>query len=237
MRYPYLTKSKCISLARQMIAGEFPAIASHVSWPGTGEDVNLQQIPAAVELVAREMNDISKPSARDRDRVEGRAAVLLYEALSRADVGALDDPGFWRYLSLAHFWDFIAWRESGAFQTGKFERYVDGVDARECVLTRMYGRGAAVGGLDHLDVAESVTAATDFWRSHVLRVRTGTAPPVVRALVKMQSTDRLSTDELREFAKALNRMWANVVPAIYDDTDATALIRELREDMFPSQPE
>ena len=36
----------------------------------------------------------------DRDRVEGRSAVLLYEALSQADVGVLDDPGFWRYLEL-----------------------------------------------------------------------------------------------------------------------------------------
>ena len=236
MRYPYLTKSKCLSLAREMIKGEFPAIDCHVDWQGTGEDVNLQQIPYAVDLINQEMSDISNPSARDRDRIEGRAAVLLYEALSQTDIGVLDDPGFWRYLSLAYFWDFIAWRESGAFQTGKFERYIDGVNARECVLTRMYGRGAAVGGLNHLDVAESVTAATDFWRSHVLRVRTGTAPPVVRAFVEMQSTDRLSTDELREFAKALNRMWANVVPAIYDDADAAALITELRDDMFPVQP-
>jgi len=28
-------------------------------------------------------------------------------------------------------------------------------------------------------------------------------------------------------------MWANVVPAIYDDEDAGALIAELREGMFP----
>ena len=45
------------------------------------------------------------------------------------------------------------------------------------------------------------------------------------AFVEMQSTDRLSTDELREFAKTLNRIWANIVPAIYDDADATALIK------------
>lgn len=144
-----------------------------------------------------------------------------------------DDPGFWRYLSLAYFWEFIAWRESRAFARGNFEKYVDGMTSPECVLTRMYTRGASVGGLDHLESAEAVRG-TDFWRSHVLRVRTGTAPPVVRALVEMQETRPLERDDLREFAKALTRTWANVVPAIYDDEDAGALISELREELFPA---
>ncbi len=64
------------------------------------------------------------------------------------DPDILDDPGFWRYLSLAHYRSFIRWRERGAFADGKFELYVDGRTATECVLTRMYDRGAsAIGDL------------------------------------------------------------------------------------------
>ncbi len=233
MRYPYLTVSKCLDLARRRIAGDRPGVEPHVEWPGEGTDVDLRQIPATVALIDAEMSSASNRSPSDRDRVEGRASVLLYEALQNVDPEVLDDPGFWRYLSLAHFWDFIAWRESEAFTRGNFEPYVDGRTATECVLTRMYARGASVGGLDHLVSAEAVREATDFWRSHVLRVKTCTAPPVVRAFVDMQASERLRTDDLREYAKGLNRMWANVVPAIYDDEDAGALIAELREGMFP----
>ena len=233
MRYPYLTVSTCLDLARRRFAGENPSIESHTDWQGIGVDVDLQEISPAVDLIEAEMTETSNRSPSERDRVEGRAAVLLYEALRNVEPDVLDDPGFWRYLSLAHFWNFIRWRESGAFADGKFERYLDGRTATECVLTRMYARGASVGGLDHLEAAEAVREATDFWRSHVLRVKTCTAPPVVRAFVEMQASERLTTDDLRAFAKALNRTWANVVPAIYEDEDARALIEELREEMFP----
>jgi len=235
VRYPYLTISNCLDLARRRIVGENPSIESYIDWQGVGTDeVDLQEIRAAVALIEAEMTETSNRSPSDRDRVEGRAAVLLYEALRDVDPNILDDPGFWRYLSLAHFWNFIAWRESAPFARGKFERYVDGRTATECVLTRMYARAAAVGGLEHLDAAEAVPEATDFWRSHVLRVRTCTAPPVVRSFVEMQASERLRTDDLRAFAKELNRMWANVVPAVYDDEDARALIAELRGEMFPA---
>lgn len=96
----------------------------------------------------------------------------------------------------------------------------------------MYARGSAVGGLDHLDSATAVKG-TDFWRSYVLRVRTATAPSVVRAFVAMQAAHPLKTDDLRVLAKALTKTWANVVPVIYDDDDARALIDELRREMSP----
>ena len=236
MKYPYLSRSRCLELAARRIQGDSPSVNEHVEYQGTGEDVDLEELRHAADLIAAEMRDAESDSYGERYRVEAEAAAFLYQALRHIDEDVRgdprDDPGFWRYLSLAYFWEFIAWRESKPFARGNFAKYVDATTATECVLTRMYARGASVGGLDHLNAASAVTA-TDFWRSHVLRVRTATAPPVVRAFVEMQKAHRLTTDDLREFAKALNRTWANVVPAIYDDDDATALIAELRQEMFP----
>lgn len=52
----------------------------------------------------------------DRDQLEGKAACLLYRALvsTHVETATLDDPGFWRYVSLAHLWNFVAWREPAA---------------------------------------------------------------------------------------------------------------------------
>ena len=238
MRYPALSRSKCVDLAGRMINGETPDIREHVSWQGVGAEIDLDELRHASDLIAVEMRGAATDSYGERYRVEGTASVLLYQALQHIDQDVRgdprDDPAFWRYLSLAYFWEFISWRERRPFAAGNFEKYVDAESPTECVLTRMYARGASVGGLDHLDSATAVEG-TDFWRSHVLRVRTGTAPPIVRALVEMQATQRLTTNDIRAFAKGLNRMWANVVPAIYDDEDARALIAELREDMFPGE--
>ena len=164
----------------------------------------------------------------DGEQREAEAAPLLHDALSVVDVEVLDDPGFWRYLSLGLFWDFIRWRETKAFARGNYLRYVDGKSSNECVLTRMYLRGAAVGGLPFAEYASMLPKATDFWRSHVVRVRTGTAPSLVRALVDMQRQHRLPTDPLRQFAEDLNRTWSNVVLSIYDDDEAHALVEKIQ---------
>ena len=237
MKYPALSRSKCVELARRMIAEETPAVDEHVEWQGVGEEeIDLDELRHASDLIIEEMRATAGNYYSERYRVEGTAAVLLYQALQHIDRDIRgdprDDPAFWRYLSLAHFWEFIRWREQRPFAAGNFEKYVDAESPTECVLTRVYARGASVGGLNHLDSATAV-AGTDFWRSHVLRVRTSTAPPVVRAFVEMQATHPLVTNDLRAFAKALTKTWANVVPTIYDDEDATALIAALRREMFP----
>ena len=178
----------------------------------------------------------------DRDQVEGEAAAILYKALlpenaavDRAvDVTVLDDPGFWRYLSLKWFWDFIEWRQWKTPE--KFEErvhlvYVDASNSTECVLTRMYLRMASLGGHGYEDLASCLESATDFWRSHILRVRTAGAPHLVRAMVQAQSDARLKTANLRKLAKRVNRTWSNVVLDIYSKEEADRLLKELKVDL------
>ena len=207
---------------------------------GEGEALDMTALEAArYEIESLLPTDGTR---HDVDRTEGRASVMLYRAVegSGADVTALDDPGFWRHVSLAYLWNFAVWREPSfrpkqasldepASLRGTYEQYVDGRNYFNCVATRMYLRVKCLGGLAHGDLAWAVTKGTDFWRSHILRVKAGEHPALVRAIVRRQAdtATRLDTDPLREFAKQLNRSLVNVVPAMLDEDAADAMVDEL----------
>ncbi len=255
--HQYLPLDACRQIARQRIG----AVADSAS--GLIEDLGSDVRPAASEVGEGDAADMAPLEAArgeienlmprdgkrpDPDRTEGRASTILYGAIeeSGADVAALDDPGFWRFVSLAYLWNFAAWREP-AFrpkqtkldevppQGGGYEKYVDGRNFFNCVASRMYLRVKCVGGLAHGDLAWAVSRGTDFWRSHILRVKVGEHPSLVRAMVRRQAdpSTRLDTDPLREFAKQLNRTLVNVVAPMLDDEAADGLVGELWERQLP----
>ena len=227
MRYPVLSASKCTVLANQLLDGSAPTVDSAAEWTGMGDDIDLERIfdvAAAIRAGAREWTD------RDRDRFEGKACTKLYDALSAVPTEVLDDRGFWRYLGLRYFWEFIAWREEGPFARGNHMKYVDASSSTESVLTRMYLRAQAVGGSGHAAIAGALPFATDFWRSHVLRVRTGSVPPVTRGFASKQEASRLETNSLRDVARRLNRLWTNIAFYTYDDDAAAVVIEDLWPD-------
>jgi len=218
MRYPTLSRSKCAELAEKLRAGNRVSIEPHVRWHGTGEDLEL----APIETLARQiMADLAERPDQDPEEFEGAASIELFKALQHVPVEILDDRGFWRCLSLQYFWDYIAWREAEPFAAGNHLKYVDASLNAEAVLPRMYLRACAVGG--HRLAAE-IRRGVDFWRSHVIRVRIGSAPPIARAFVEKQAQERFATGDIRVAAKHLNRLWANVVLYVYDDQSAKHLI-------------
>jgi len=238
MRYPTVSLTKCREFARGRAGGAQPAIVP--DWIGREPEIDrrpLRDAEAEVEQVMKKWEHL--PLSRRAD-AEGDAAVIVYDALTEIGVHpdnhaagpVLDDPGFWRYLTLCHFWKFVEWRHwehPDDFHSDKHMRYVDAVNSQECVVSRMYLRMAAVGGLEDRDLASCLTGAGDFWRSHILRVRTASAPPLTRAMVRAQRDSRLKAAHLRELAKRVNRTWSNVVLDLYDDVDADGLIADLRE--------
>jgi hypothetical protein len=235
MKYPTLTQSACQRLANLKIRGLEAAVEPDVAWVGSGEELDLEAILNVAEACNVAAED-EHGRHSDRDQVEGILAADLWDALSHVPVSILDDPGFWRYLSIALFWDFIAWREETPFAGGNHLKYLDGTSSTEAVLPRMYLRASAVGGSEYRDLAGALPNATDFWRSHVIRVRTGTAPPVTREFVRSQSSDRLTTNPLRELAKGINRTWTNTVPQLLDEREAKEIIVGLRRSLLDESP-
>lgn len=226
MRYPTLSVAACHRLVERGFAGNRAEVDLAAEWKGAGFELDLAPVRVAAARTLALYQDSESP---DPDPVEGQAAVLLFNALVEADEAALEDPGFWRYLSvgIAEFYAFIRWREKKSFAVGTQYKYVDGLQPTECVLPRMYLRVRALGGAGNGHLASAIPWAADFWRSHIVRVRTSAYPAVVRAFAKMQRDDRLTTSPLRKVAKDLSALRANVALYDYGDSEAETLLREI----------
>ena len=178
-----------------------------------------------------EQNSKSFRQGDEADRFEvfeGRAAGRVHMAMRDLPIAVLDDPGFWRYVSLAKFWWFIKFREAKPIAAGNHMTYVDGTRPTECVPLRMFLRAQAVREGDDYSLASSMDRATDFWRSHVLRVQTASAPALARSFARLQHEKQMPTEsQLRPFARQLNRLWANVVLHGVDEAEATQLLDEI----------
>ena len=220
MTYPSLSISACSEIARRRIDGFEAPVDARAEWLGTGPTIDLSTVESVASMVDERVTEWTDP---DRDRLEGRASAWLYDALRSMPTEILDDRGFWRYLALKYFWSFITWREEKPFAKDAHLKYLDARSSTETVLTRMFLRAQSVEDTSG-DVTASITQATDFWRSHVIRVRTGTAAPLARAFARRQSEDRLRTDPLRATARKINRTWSNVVLDVYDDAEAAEVV-------------
>ena len=121
------------------------------------------------------------------------------------------------------------WRESDALRSGNLLSYFRATGV-ECIPLRLFLRGQVVfEATGKYDLAAAIPEGTDFWRSHILRVKTGRDRNVARVFVDMQRDKRLLTKQLRSLARLINRMRANVFLSEYDVIKSKAVLDELRK--------
>ncbi len=231
MRYPTISLSATDDLVKALSAGHSPAIGPAVSWVGAGDDIDLAALDATIEsMKAAWLRFLGSDDGGKPEEFEGIVAGDLHLALRDLPVETLDDPGFWRYVAVAKLWWFIEDREEGPIARGNHMKYVDGLHPAECVPLRMFLRAQAIESGDDYSLASSMRQATDFWRSHIIRVRTGSAPPLARSFTRLQADKQMPTSpELRPFARRVNRLWSNVVLDRLDEDEADELMNELYE--------
>lgn len=233
MRYPTLNAGRTDALVRQLINGEEPSALSVALWRGEGETIDFEILDEIIEDLRERLIEIGEDPdlTTDKDPFEGEVAEGVFPFLHSIPIRVLDDLGFWRFLAVHYFWWFIRWREAGPITNGNAATYTSANRNTEQIPLRLYLRAKAVLIGSDVSPAAALEQSTDFWRSHVIRVRTGTAPTVSRAFVQMQQdpTTRLTTDPLREYARRLNRTWTNVNLNLLDADEASKLISELRD--------
>ncbi len=232
MRYPTLNTGQVRSVVDDLVSGRTPSCDTIALWRGAGESIEFEDLDAVLAQLKLELEVIGTDPTltKDKEPFEGAVAVAIYGFLDSLPLDLLDDPGFWRYLAMSRFWWFVEWREADPLAAGNVLTYVDGRRNTEHIPLRLYLRVKAVAVGDNKALAAELKKCTDFWRSHVIRVRTGTAPTVARAFAQMQAGEgRLPTSTLRPYARRLNRMWTNVQLGLYDQAHAEAMIQELRE--------
>lgn len=156
----------------------------------------------------------------DDDQFEGAMAADLHRCLVGFEIAVLDDPGFWRYLASGPLWFFTRWREDPAERKPEtYHVYVDGTKNDSCVPLRMFLRAQAVVDDGDYRFASSIEKGTDFWRSHIIRVRTSTKPELARAVAREQEAEHMTVNVLRDYAKRINRRWTNEVLYILGENE------------------
>jgi hypothetical protein len=230
MRYPILTRSKTQAIARQLVTDPTsPNWELERVWVGSGQQADLRALTSELASMRIEFEKRdTRVATSSPEAFEGRFAGPVHLALRDLPIEALDDPGFWRYLSLAHFWWFITVREARSIERGNVMTYVDG--GKECVPFRMFLRAQAVRNGDDYSLAGALPRSADFWRSHIIRVKTGTVPPLARSFARLQRDKHMASDDVRPFARRMNRLWSNIVFQIWDDDECDELLAELYAD-------
>lgn len=242
MRYPILSTNDVLAYATSVTAdprsanlvaaGAFCSeFRTSIQTPNstTEREVDLSGVETVATDLADVIDALADPNDETRERVEAAFCGRVHAALDQLPIEVLDDQRFWRYLAVRYFAGFVVWRESSALTQGNVAKYFEPSVGVESIPLRMFLRGQVTRTADgNYDLASAIPAGTDFWRSHVLRVKTGRAPGVTAAFALMQSTDRLATIPLRALARLVNRMWANVVPTELNEGAGSRLIGELR---------
>lgn len=233
MRYQVIDRTTCDALVEQLLAGEQPSVEAMAQGAGSGDDIDLTALDAAIAPFRKELEEIvAGRMKQDKEVFEGRLSAAVHPSLAVLPAEVLDDRGFWRYLALSRFWWYIAWREAGPLASGNGHTYTHAMQAVMAIPTRLFLRGQAVAKEGDYAPAYALERSADFWRSHVLRVKVGTSPTLTRAFVKLQQDRQMKTDpQLRPYARQLNRTWTNVVLHLYDEDEAYGLLDELYQGM------
>lgn len=196
-------------------------------------DLDSDEVEDLLREVKRKINASQAQQLKTKgvssDQVEGMLALELYSSLVSFPPTCLTDPDFWRYVSVEVVRDFVFWRDGldcsyASFGLSSSRRIPD------CVPLRMFNR-AHIAHLIHpqdpggrIQVVKA--GGADFWQSHVLRVQNRFDPRIVSALVVALETSALANvQELRDVAKGIRRLRANVILELQTDGELARSIK------------
>lgn len=134
-------------------------------------------------------------------------------------------PGFWSYLSV-RLSDIVEWRhpvknkkgwEKNFVATHKPSDFVDGFLPRITIRSLIASESPIAMSLE----------LQDFWRSHILRVKTGFSKAVSIAFAEHAVSKGFNTDESRDFTKKVKAARSNILFEALTDSQAKKVIETL----------
>ena len=227
MRYRALTAAQSHEIVDVLSQGNNFGVKSVALERGDGELFDEDLLQSLLEPFKSEM---SRGDYGDAEKFEGKLAEALHDLFKSVPVEVLDDRAFWRYLAVEHFWWYTSVRESEPIAKGNYRNLVDVSLPAEQIPFRLFLRTKAVDVDGDVAIAGEIAASTDFWRSHITRVRVSSAPRVARAFSiakRDDATGKLNTTGVRKVARRLNRAWANTNLDTYSEEDAQIFLNEL----------
>lgn len=216
---------------------EGPVVSDYVRIVGQGGEPNLAPIKA-LETKLATIRKRYPHELKEKDPVGGKFETAVCEIVHRELEGfepsALADPDFWTWMAVARFANLIEWRFGAtAGKRAKSANY--GIGSRsENLLFRLWLRAELVKDTSQDDpYFLAKTGDQDLWRSHILRQGYANARFVAKALLKLQAdqleANRLAVEGIRELAKKLRRLRANLEFEFLTESQAERLIIEMSQ--------
>lgn len=220
--------------AQRLLESETASVKPQIR--GSGHILQEEMIREVVERLHSELRDLAAggPLSQERGAEFERRAVPhvhgLLRRLTSADRRPLYDPDFWRWLAVVHFRDIIIRRHPP--KDGRFNPANFGMKSlSDNFVYRVWLRGEIAYDPERFPQDPYRLARLgdqDFWRSHIFRQSYAAPRPFARAFVRFQFEEtpqgRLRTEEIRELAKRLRRLYVNVVFELLAEEEALDLI-------------
>lgn len=222
--------------------GEGPSPEDYQRLVGGGTLMDMAPIAKlSVELRKLKKGFPAKLKERDPEggRFEQQACAMVHKCLAKCEPLALADREFWIWLAVVQFADIVEWRFGASNHHAKLANY--GIGQRiENLLFRLWLRAELVRDAKAKDPYHLArTGDQDLWRSHILRQDYANARFVTKALLRLQAGQlalrKLTVDGVRELAKRLRRLHANVVFEFLTQVQAEGLVVELSADLGKSK--
>lgn len=191
-------------------------LENFVETRGMGFDYPMDRIhKLRSELLALKSKYPSELKQRDENggRFEAEACAIVHRCLP-LDPQVFADPGFWTWLAVTHLSDIVEWRHGGTDRVAALPNY--GIGNRiESLIFRMWLRADLVFDSNADDPYWLAKRGDqDLWRSHILRQGYASVRDLAKSLINFQcekNGNRLTTDGIRELAKRIRRLRANIM--------------------------
>lgn len=217
MRYFIMTPGKAVRFMTLRREDVEPTLDGYIEEKGVGAQLPPERVKALRAKLLSLKEDFPA-ELRGKDSAGSQYEALGCEVIHSIlpyDLQMLSDPGFWIWLAVTQLSDIVEWRHGGTGRLANLANY--GIGNRvENLFFRMWLRAELVK--DHTSSDPYWLAKRgqqDFWRSHVLRVNYANVRALTKALVLFQypgsEKATLPTAGIRELAKRLKRLHANVV--------------------------
>jgi hypothetical protein len=227
MKVPTLSQAEIQAFVESRRLGE--TYVPEVGSVGVESSMSDELVSQFVDVVNGILTEVLKDTSKSQERMHSLLeqeltgpAIKFFESLPP---DAKFTPGFWSFMSF-QISSVLEWRYPPNDKEGWSKNFVSSHSPSDFIdgfLPRIIVRGLIARNSDK---ALSLSGQ-DFWRSHILRVKTGFSKEMSIAFAEHVVETSMSVAEQRTLAKKIRSARSNVIFEALDSTQATTILKSL----------
>jgi hypothetical protein len=227
MKVPTLSQSEMQAFVEARRLGE--VYEPEVGSVGVESSISDELVPQFVDEVHGILSEVLKNTSNSQEKMHSQLerdltgpAIKFFEALPP---DAKFTPGFWSFMSF-QISSVVEWRYPPNDKEGWSRNFVSSHSPSDFIdgfLPRIIVRG-----LIARSSAKALSlSGQDFWRSHILRVKTGFSKEMSIAFAEHVVDTGIAVAEQRSLAKKIRSVRSNVIFEALDSAQATKILKSL----------